>query len=811
MKSTVTPPLLKGATAKNLYSHFHSHSWWLYKITREGPKTPVQKSAQKPVFSPILGHFLHKKGPQNPQIAPFNIPPRHCGEISVTQPQTKSPPDFREELIIGPPGTGKTTELGRQIRLSTEDAKTVLVCSLTRASAAEIAGRDLPIPYEAVGTLHSHCFHALGQPLIAEDKTHIEDWNAQYPALALTTSASDRAKSLDEDNLDPATDQSPGDDLMSRYQIMRSRMTKPQPGTDIEQFANLWTEWKRHNGLIDFTDLIETCLDEVDIAPGAPDVIYVDEAQDLDLLEMALIRKWANAAGHMVAVGDPDQAIYIWRGADPGAFSTPQTDTSTTHILEQSYRIPKSVHRHAVAWIDQTPDRSPITYYPTDTQGDFKRIQASYKFPEQALIDAEDHIQNGKTVMFLATCSYMLNNLVAALKRTGTPFWNPHRRANGAWNPLQRRANSTTAADRILAYLALSETSYWTAEDIYRWTNALKLDAVISSGGRQRIKNLTDDDEGSVSIDEMTQLLTPEAMDASLSGDLDWYELQLLASKRQPALFPLAIAKRCGPEALRQSPQLVVGTIHSTKGSEADVVYIFPDISRAGMTEWLGDPAQRASVFRLFYVGMTRAKETLVVCNPATRGSSSCTTWYTWGRVIRGIFSPPILLQGQQECPSQQAHGNGMMPAGPGARFVLVQPHVALLSLEFGLNAPSGTAHPDQGLQGSVFRSVGQIVSGLTVVQVPPVNRPEDFAGLPPSGRPHPLRTEPVVAGPWLPWATVISRQASSGMAPARSCIVRRCPLTSLGLRGAPRPWYGGLVRSGSGGHTVKPAGTYST
>ena len=156
--------------------------------------------------------------------------------------------------------------------------------------------------------------------------------------------------------------------------------------------------------------------------------------------------------------------------------------------------------------------------------------------------------------------------------------------------------------------------------------------------------------------------------------------------------------------------------------------------------------------------------------------------------MIRGIFFPPILLQGQQECPGQQAHGNVMMPAGPGARLVLVQPHVALFSLEFGLNPPPGTAHAGQGLQGSVFRSVGQIVAGLAAVQVPAVNCPEDFAGLPSARYPHPLGTEPVVRGPWVPWATVISRQASAGSARLRSSTARRSSFRNFGLRGRPNP-----------------------
>ena len=55
---------------------------------------------------------------------------------------------------------------------------------------------------------------------------------------------------------------------------------------------------------------------------------------------------------------------------------------------------------------------------------------------------------------------------------------------------------------------------------------------------------------------------------------------------------------------------------NSVKGGEADVVYVFPDISRAGMGEWVGGPEQKASVYRLFYVAMTRARDTLVFAQP---------------------------------------------------------------------------------------------------------------------------------------------------------------------------------------------------
>ena len=88
-----------------------------------------------------------------------------------------------------------------------------------------------------------------------------------------------------------------------------------------------------------------------------------------------------------------------------------------------------------------------------------------------------------------------------------------------------------------------------------------------------------------------------------------------------------------------------------------------------------------------------------------------------WGLVIRGIFSPPILLQTQEKGSSQQAQGHVVMPARPAPGLVLVQPHVALLRLKLRFNAPPGTAHVGQRLQGSVLGSIGQIVAGYTILK----------------------------------------------------------------------------------------------
>ena len=69
-----------------------------------------------------------------------------------------------ESRVVGPPGCGKTTWLTNQVGNAVEAGKTVLISSLTKAAAAEIGGRGMPIHWDSLGTLHSHCYHVLGQP-----------------------------------------------------------------------------------------------------------------------------------------------------------------------------------------------------------------------------------------------------------------------------------------------------------------------------------------------------------------------------------------------------------------------------------------------------------------------------------------------------------------------------------------------------------------------------------------------------------------------------------------------------------------------
>ena len=272
--------------------------------------------------------------------------PEHTGTSrnKSTETKTASPEEAREEAshganvppcsavfravhtVIGPPGTGKTRYVARQVELAVKAGENPIVVSLTKAAAEEAAGRGLLLPRGHVSTLHSLAYRALGAKKIAESPKHVKEWNESHPQFVLSAS-----RAADEDN---AAVDAAGEDMLRTLQIARARM-KPiatQPGR-VQRFASRWEAWKQKEGLLDFTDLIEQCLKYVDAAPGDPTVIFADEAQDMSQLEMALVEKWGEKAGRLVRVGDPWQNLYEWRGTDAGVMGTPD------RVLAQSYRV----------------------------------------------------------------------------------------------------------------------------------------------------------------------------------------------------------------------------------------------------------------------------------------------------------------------------------------------------------------------------------------------------------------------------------------------------------------------------------------
>ena len=538
------------------------------------------------------------------------------------------------ERIYGPPGTGKSTTLKGMIRdvVAEHGTESVLVTSFTVTAAKSLAGMDLPLPERQVGTLHSAAYRAIGTPDVALDAKVLKDWNSRVRADWRITSDGRRGSPDNVGDMGPGGDG--GDELIAAYDMARSQLIPvgDMPAA-VREFAQHWEGWKRDTGAIDFTDMIQVALVRAmdgERAPGSPKVIISDEAQDMTPLETALVLAWGAHAERTVLALDDDQAIMGWRGgnADPilslgtGLDGGPQLGVDITdRVLDQSWRIPASLHTVAQTWIELCSHRRDKPYRPRDVDGQTYSVSHPIESMRTAEAIARD-AHAGRQVMVIAACEYMLRVLVSNLRKLGVPFANRYRPLEGRWNPL-RAAKGMTTAERLFRYLVLDERALgdrarlWTGDDVRAWLELVRTDAGLARGAKTAMKMLP---AGELSIAQVEALFASEdALIRATEPELGWL-LESVANKYADKIgYPAEVARAHGPAALMDPAPVTVGTIHSVKGGQADVVYLCPSVSGAGWGEWVRGGRARDHTVRQFYVGLTRAKETCVVLGSTER------------------------------------------------------------------------------------------------------------------------------------------------------------------------------------------------
>lgn len=533
-----------------------------------------------------------------------------------------------EHLTVGPPGTGKTTWLTRQCQNAVAKYGTgaVAICSLTRAAAAEVGGRNTGIPPENIGTLHAHAYRGLDRPKLAETSTGAKAWNE----VCGTSSWKISARSSDPDHMtEQQTWDAEGDRILADMNVLRARCIDPSLWpAHVQQFHSRWQQWKDEAGYLDFTDLIEHAIDHLDTMPSAPRIVMVDEAQDMSALEMKLARKWGHAADQLVIVGDPDQSLYTWRGADPEAVFG--TDPEQIRVLSQSYRVPAAVHEVAVSMIERVPGRLPIDYHPRKTKagdtvaGSVEEWAVQHNDPDP-LVDLIEKMAAEGSVMVLTTCGYMLAPLVAKLKLRAIPFWNPYRTTQGAWNPLNG-SSKLLAMMRPLGDVWDDQSRMWTWNDLRLIAEPMQARGNVRRGMKSYLDMKCQKDQfGSTQADEEVSILDvlkifeEDAAERICSYDAEWWHSQLRHNDAKRQRYVVNVAKEHGARTLRQDPRVIVGTIHSVKGGQADTVILLPDLSTAGYWQGLKTTGEtHDSVIRMFYVGMTRARERLILGRPSS-------------------------------------------------------------------------------------------------------------------------------------------------------------------------------------------------
>ena len=100
--------------------------------------------------------------------------------------------------------------------------------------------------------------------------------------------------------------------------------------------------------------------------PPSLDYLFVDEAQDFTPMQWEMVSKIADHADQVFIAGDDDQAIHRWTGVDVQLFNK---CTDNIEVLDQSYRIPSSVHKLAKVVANRIDDRHLKVFKPRDEEG----------------------------------------------------------------------------------------------------------------------------------------------------------------------------------------------------------------------------------------------------------------------------------------------------------------------------------------------------------------------------------------------------------------------------------------------------------
>ncbi len=484
-------------------------------------------------------------------------------------------------IVLGPPGTGKTTTLLNKVDdyLKNTDPDKVGYFAFTQKAAYEARDRAIKkfnlteddLPY--FRTLHSLAFRKLG---IKKDQVmqqrHYRDLGKKlgFP-VTYADYQEDQGSAFNSDS-----------EYLRIIQLAQLRNITPEQQFDLHEHTqdlerstlkiidNELKRYKKEYNLIDFNDMI-TEFTKSDKSPKF-DVVFIDEAQDLSLMQWDMAKTIWNKTEDSFIAGDDDQAIYKWAGADVDSFIALKGQYLP---LTQSFRIPAKVHGVAMGIINRIRNRIDKTWQPKTVQGSLHRHYNA---------DTID-MSNGEWLV-LARTKHLLKDIEESLYQRGLYYSSRYRR--GTEKDLHEAATNWEhlRQGQLVNFKQIENISKYMSSKHWH---------------KKKIKGMVK--ESFYGIDQLVR-------DYGLQVKTVWFEAFDDAGQIKVDYLR---KMRANGEKLNEAPRIELSTIHGAKGGESQNVVLLTDLTQNTMKGYERDPDDEN---RLFYVGATRTKENLHIIEP---------------------------------------------------------------------------------------------------------------------------------------------------------------------------------------------------
>ena len=291
-------------------------------------------------------------------------------------------------LIMAGAGSGKTRVLTHRIAYLMVEKEiapwNILAITFTNKAAREMKERIRAILGGASEDIWISTFHSMCVRILRRDIDRM-GFNRNFSILDTTDQQSVVKQILKDRNLDPKKYDYRA--ILGSISSAKNELVGPEEyqKTASDFFtkvtADVYTEYQkrlRKNSALDFDDLIMMTIQLFQLVPEVLEYyqrkfqyIHVDEYQDTNRAQYMLVKLLASRFRNLCVVGDSDQSIYRWRGADIANILSFEKDypNATMIFLEQNYRSTKKILEAANKVIDNNQNRKPKNLWTENVAG----------------------------------------------------------------------------------------------------------------------------------------------------------------------------------------------------------------------------------------------------------------------------------------------------------------------------------------------------------------------------------------------------------------------------------------------------------